>query len=203
MSLTTHKQILWEDIRSVGTLENRVLSVELQVPSYDEEAIVGIVNYEQLDKILNTSCEYVLNPNFSSRCDCEVDGFHSVSIKHRILTLNVLYLASALDNEVIAEQPGTIHLQVSSLQASEIFGAAMSQANALLFSLDFAFKDGFFGLTFLSCEAKTILLLRIWIILIYTIYALLGDRLSFVIVALSRLVVFDVNLNDSLVTICK
>ena len=79
----------------------------------------------------------------------------------------------------------------------------MSQANALLFSLDFAFKDGFFGLTFLSCEAKTILLLRIWIILIYTIYALLGDRLSFVIVALSRLVVFDVNLNDSLVTICK
>lgn len=43
-SLTLHDQVLGEDVRSVGRLEYAMLTVELQVPCDDVEALVKVVN---------------------------------------------------------------------------------------------------------------------------------------------------------------
>ena len=73
VALSLHDQVLREDIWSIGALEQRMLTVALQVPCDDEEAPIHVIDNEELDQIFNTSRVNVLDPDFCTRIDIKVD----------------------------------------------------------------------------------------------------------------------------------
>jgi len=63
-----------------------MLSVALQVPRDDEKTPVCIIDDEQLDQVLNTCRVNVLDPNFRTRIDGEVDGISGMHTKNACLS---------------------------------------------------------------------------------------------------------------------
>lgn len=55
VALALHDEVFREDITVINTLEKTVLSVELQIPGDDVEALVDIIYDEKLNKVLNAS----------------------------------------------------------------------------------------------------------------------------------------------------
>ena len=55
VALALHDEVFREDITIIDTLEKTVLSVELQIPGDDVEALVDIIYDEKLNKVLNAS----------------------------------------------------------------------------------------------------------------------------------------------------
>ena len=80
-----------------------MLAVQLQVPSDDEEPPCYIVDEEYLNQIVYARREYVLDPHFCPKVDHERLW---LSLEQAVvLPGQVLELRSALDNNVVREQP--------------------------------------------------------------------------------------------------
>ena len=58
-----------------------MLSVELQIPGDDVEALVDIIYDEKLNKVLNASWKDILYPDLSAWCDIEVDWVSGITTK--------------------------------------------------------------------------------------------------------------------------
>lgn len=72
--LSLHDKVFREDVGSVRRLEHAVLTVELQVPSDDVDTSRNVIKDEQLDEVLNSRGEDVLDPDLRTRVHSEVDG---------------------------------------------------------------------------------------------------------------------------------
>ena len=141
VGLTLHDQVLGEHVRRIGALEHRVLTVRLQVPRDNVEAQVGIVDDEELDKILDTGGEDVLNPNLGTGGDLEVDGIVSEAVMDRRLSADELDFGARLGDHVVVEEPSTLNLAVSALETCQSVNATVTQVHSLLLCGDLAFKD--------------------------------------------------------------
>ena len=95
-----------------------MLPVEFEIPCDHVHTIICIVDDEELDQILNTSCENVLDPDLSTWGNLKVDRVSRVSTNHGLFALDVLELTAALHHKVVAKDPGSIHLSDSTLQPS-------------------------------------------------------------------------------------
>jgi len=94
-----------------------VFAVELQVPCDNEEAVIDIINDEQLDQVFNACGENVLDPYFCLRLDLEGDCICSLASKYALFTLDELKLAARFGDNVVVKDPCALNLLSASLQA--------------------------------------------------------------------------------------
>ena len=91
-----------------------MLTIEFEIPGYDEESLHEIVQHQDLDKVINSGRENVLNPHLRTEVDIEVLGFVLATKESSFVSsLNVLELRATFDDNVVRKFPYFVHMSSS------------------------------------------------------------------------------------------
>ena len=78
-----------------------MFAIELEIPSDDKKSLNDIVYHEDLDEVINSSRENVLNPNLRPEVDVEFCCCWSTTEEVFVISANVLELRATFNDNVV------------------------------------------------------------------------------------------------------
>ena len=112
-SVTPEEEVLRVGVTIKGALEIRMLAIELEIPCYDEESLNQIVDNEDLDQVINSCRENILDPHLRTKVDINVYRLGTFTKESRFSSSNVLQLRTTFDDNIVREQPDLLHKSFS------------------------------------------------------------------------------------------
>ena len=80
-----------------------MFTIELEIPGDDEKSPCYVVDKENLDKVINTCGEDVLNPDFSPKINIEL--LWTLFEEFIFFSLYIFEFGSTFDNDMVCEEP--------------------------------------------------------------------------------------------------